>query len=73
VCWGRRWLVGNGLTGTLPSELGNLDALTSLCVCRSHPPRLDACAVTGLWTERRCWVQAATLEQSDGAAAFRAG
>ena len=39
----------NGLTGTLPTELGTLTALTLLCVHRPHPPRLHACAVTGLW------------------------
>jgi hypothetical protein len=32
----------NGLTGTLPTELGTMDALTNLCVHRPHPPRLDA-------------------------------
>jgi hypothetical protein len=36
----------------LPTELGTLTALTKLCVRHPHPPRLDACAVTGLWTER---------------------
>ena len=34
-----RDLYNNGLIGTLPTELGNLDALTQLCV-RPHPPRL---------------------------------
>jgi hypothetical protein len=41
-----------GLTGTLPTELGTLTALTYAYVRRPHPPCLDACAVTGLWTER---------------------
>ena len=40
-------LFDNGLTGTLPTELGTMDALTNLYVRRPHPPRL-ACAVTGL-------------------------
>jgi hypothetical protein len=31
----------NSLTGTLPTELGNLDALGILCVRCPHPPRLD--------------------------------
>jgi hypothetical protein len=47
-----RWLYGNGFTGPLPTELGTLDALTKLYVRRPHPPRLDACGVTGLWAER---------------------
>jgi hypothetical protein len=46
-----RWLDDKDLTGTLPTELGNLTALTFLCVCRPHPSRLDACAFTGLWAE----------------------
>ena len=50
--WGSRRLYSNGLTGTLPTELGTLTALTYLCVHRPHPPCLDACAVTGLWAER---------------------
>jgi hypothetical protein len=40
-----------GFTGPLPTELFTLTALTSLCVRRPHPPRLDACAVTRLWAE----------------------
>jgi hypothetical protein len=50
----RRWCVrcrdlnNNGFTGTLPTELGNLDTLAVLCVHRPHTPRLDVCAVTGL-------------------------
>ena len=51
VCWGCRSL-GSGLTGTLPTELGTLTALTYLCVRNPHPPRLDACAVIRLWAER---------------------
>ena len=43
-----RDLEDNGFMGPLPSELGNLDVLNSLCVHRHRPPRLDACAVTGL-------------------------
>jgi hypothetical protein len=53
VLWGCRDLNHNRFTGTLPTELGTMDALTYLCVHRPHPPRLDACAVTGLWAERR--------------------
>ena len=37
-----------GFTGTLPTELGTLTALTYLCVSRPHPPCLDVCAVTRL-------------------------
>jgi hypothetical protein len=37
VCWGHRNLYNNGVTGTLPSELGILTALTSLCVRHPHP------------------------------------
>ena len=44
-----RWLPNNSFTGPLPTELGTMDALRQLCVRRPHPPRLDACAVTGLW------------------------
>ena len=47
--WVCRWLNNNDLTGTLPTELGTMDALTSLCVRHPLPPRLDACAVTGFW------------------------
>jgi hypothetical protein len=46
-----RYLYQNSFTGTLPTELGTMDALAILCVRRPHPPRLDACAVTGLWAE----------------------
>jgi hypothetical protein len=49
--WECRGLFNNRLTGTLPTELGTMDALTSLCVHRPHPPRLDVCAVTGMWAE----------------------
>jgi hypothetical protein len=49
VAWGCRSLHNNGFTGTLPTELGTLTALTHLCVHRPHPPCLDACAITGLW------------------------
>jgi hypothetical protein len=31
-----RYLFGNRLTGTLPTELGTMDALTYLCVRRPH-------------------------------------
>jgi hypothetical protein len=47
-----RHLYNNGFTETLATELGTMDALTTLCVLRPHPPRLDVCAVTGLWAER---------------------
>jgi hypothetical protein len=50
--WGCRGLSYNSFTGPLPTELGTLTALNGLCVRRPHPPRLDACAVTGLWAER---------------------
>jgi hypothetical protein len=43
-----RGLYNNRLTGTVPTELGTMDALTMLCVRRPHSSRLDACAVTGL-------------------------
>jgi Fe-S-cluster-containing dehydrogenase component len=49
---GCRDLDNNVITGTLPTELGTMDALTHLCVHRPHPPCLDVCAVTGLWAER---------------------
>ena len=49
---GCRDIASNGFTGTLPTELGTMDALIGLCVHRPHPPRLDACAVTGLCVER---------------------
>jgi hypothetical protein len=49
---GCRDLRAQFLTGTLPTELGLLTALTWLCVRRPHPPCLDTCAVTGLWAER---------------------
>jgi hypothetical protein len=39
---GCRKLDGNGLTGPLPTELGNMEALRQLCVRRPHSPRLDA-------------------------------
>jgi hypothetical protein len=48
---GYRQLQVNRLTGTLPTELGNMDALKDLCVRHPHPPRLDARAVIGLWAE----------------------
>ena len=53
--WVCRSLSYNSFTGTLPTELGTMDALTGLCVRRPHPPRLDACAVTGLWAEAVAW------------------
>jgi hypothetical protein len=49
--WGCRSLGDNGFTGTLPTELGTMDALYDLCVRHPHSLRLDACAVTGLWAE----------------------
>jgi Fe-S-cluster-containing dehydrogenase component len=48
---GCRYLDNNVITGTLPTELGTMDALNRLCVHRPHTPRLDVCAVTGLWAE----------------------
>jgi hypothetical protein len=42
---GCRVLDEQGLTGTVPTEVGTLTALTQLCVLRPLPPRLDACAV----------------------------
>jgi hypothetical protein len=70
-----RGLENNDLTGTLPTELGTMDALYYLCVRRPHPPRPDVCAVTGLWAERGggVGVQEAIRERSHGAAAHRAG
>jgi hypothetical protein len=72
---GCRSLSSNDLMGTLPTELGTLTALADLCVRRPRPPRLDACAVTGLWAERGggVGVQEAIRERSHGAAAHRAG
>jgi hypothetical protein len=72
---GCRWLHNNDLTGTLPTELGTMDALTSLCVRCPHPPRLDACAVTGLWAEHGGGVgeQEARRQRSHGDGADRAG
>jgi hypothetical protein len=32
-----RYLHENSLTGTMPTELGTMDALTALCVRRSSP------------------------------------
>jgi hypothetical protein len=57
-----------GLTGTLPTELGTLTALTYLCVRCPRPPRLHACAVTGLWTEcgGDVGVQGSTRQPSRG-------
>ena len=52
AAWGCRGLDVNSLTGALPTELGTMDALVLLCVRLPHPPRLDACAVAGLWAER---------------------
>jgi hypothetical protein len=48
AAWGYRPLYSNGLTGTLPTELGTLTAVNYLYVRRPHPPRLCVCAVTGL-------------------------
>jgi hypothetical protein len=52
AAWGYRSLPTNILTGTVPTELGTLTALTQLCVHRPLPPRLHVCTVTGLWAER---------------------
>jgi Fe-S-cluster-containing dehydrogenase component len=49
--WECRELYNSGFTGTLPTELGTLTALTYLCVRCPRPPRLDVCAVTGMWAE----------------------
>jgi hypothetical protein len=64
-----------GLTGTLPTELGLLTTLTLLCVRRPHPPCLDACAVTGLWTERGgdMGLQEDNQQRYHGHTAYRAG
>jgi hypothetical protein len=72
---GCRDLNGNDLTGTLPTELGTLTALGNLCVRRPHPPRLEACAVTGLWAERGgdVGVQVSIHQLSRGHVAHRAG
>jgi hypothetical protein len=70
--WGR-YLNSNELTGTLPSELGTMDALVFLCVRHPRPPRLNACVVTGLRAERGgVWMQVAGREQSHGGTAHRA-
>ena len=73
--WVCRQLYFNSLTGPLPTELGTMDALTFLCVHHPHPPRLDMCAVTGLWDERGgdVGVQESILQQFHGPAAHRAG
>ena len=48
-----RYTWDNSFTGTLPTELGMLNAaLTAMCVHRPHPPRLDAYTVTELWAKR---------------------
>jgi hypothetical protein len=75
AAWGYRNLDRNGLTGTLPTELGTLTALTELCVRHPHPPRLDACTVTGLWAERGggLGVQVSTHQRFHGSASHRAG
>jgi hypothetical protein len=52
VARGCRALSENNLTGTVPTQLGMLTALTFLCVRLPHQPRLHECAVTGLWAER---------------------
>jgi hypothetical protein len=72
VGWGCRDLWLNGLTGTLPTELGTLIALTYLCVCRPHRVWTRA-PVTGLCAERRRGVQVSILQQSHGDASNRAG
>ena len=70
---GCRYLSSNGITGTLPTELATMDALTSLCVRLPHPPRLDACVVAGMWTECGGDVQDAILQRSGGDVTDRAG
>jgi hypothetical protein len=72
VGWVRRSLSSNGFTGTLPTELGTLTKLYSLCVHRPYTPRLDACAVTGLWAERGGGegVQGTIQERFHGAATY---
>jgi hypothetical protein len=58
----------------VPTELGMLTALSNLCVRCSHPPCLDACAVTGLWADRGIGgLQVSERQRSHGAAADRAG
>jgi hypothetical protein len=68
-------LSSNSLTGPLPTELGTMDTLGYLCVRHPHPPRLDTCAVTGLWAEYGIGgdVQGATIQQFHGPAAHGAG
>jgi hypothetical protein len=75
VWWECRGLFNNRLTGTLPTELGTMDTMYYLCVHRPHPPRLDVCAVTGLWAERGggVRVQAAIQQRFHGHDADRAG
>jgi hypothetical protein len=63
VAW-CRYLPNIGLTGTLPTELGTLTALVQLCVCHPHLPRLDACAVTGLWAEHGGGVGSRVLDRN---------
>jgi hypothetical protein len=58
--WVYRALRSNYLTGTLPTELGTMTGAHAsgwVCVRRPHPPRLDVCAVTGLWAERGGYVE----------------
>jgi hypothetical protein len=52
-----------------------MDAMNNLCVHRPQLPRLDVCAVTGLWAERGggVGVQVATHQRSHGHTAHRAG
>jgi hypothetical protein len=73
AAWGYRSLPTNILTGTVPTELGTLTALTQLCVHRPLPPRLHVCTVTGLWAERGgVGIQVSTHQQSYGDGAHRA-
>jgi hypothetical protein len=70
-----RNIFANSWTGPLPTELGTMDALEYAYVRHPHPPRLDACAVTGLWAERGdvVGVQVSIRQRSHGPAADRAG
>jgi hypothetical protein len=69
-----RYLYANSLTGTVPTELGTLTALTYLCVLHSHPPRMYVCTVTGLRAERGgdVGVQGSIRQRSHGHTACRA-
>jgi hypothetical protein len=60
--------------GPLPTELGAMNALRNLYVRHPHPPRLDACAVTGWCAECGGGVgaQVSTQQHFHGPASYRA-